>query len=246
MKGHSKNVFYTAFTPLNKLVTASADSTIRIWNIASGVSEIVFKSACGIKAVSMHPNGKFIALSNNKGETIIISTNKEQAPVVLDRSSGVQALQYSSDGAFIAISTTVGSIKLIDVEGRRTVALLEHSKLIVNHIKFDAKDSKLACAYVDGTIRIWDLDHLSEQPTQIKTNSNSVLSIDFNKDGKELIAGCSDKIIYSFSTSKEILANQICTLVNRNMTGKEWKHYIPDKNISYERTCINWAGRENE
>lgn len=246
LKGHTKNVFYTAFTPINKLVTASADSTVRIWSIASGVSEIIFKSAYGIKAVSMHPNGKFIAVSNNKGETIIVSTNNEQTPVMLDRSSGVQALQYSSDGAFIAISTTAGSIKLIDVDGRRTVALLEHPKVMINNIKFDVKDSKLACAFVDGSIRIWNLDQLSEQPTQIKTNSNSVLSIDFNKDGKELIAGCADKNIYSFSTNKEILANQICGLVNRNMTGKEWKHYIPDKDISYERTCINWPSKENE
>ena len=245
LKGHTKNVLYTAFTQTNRLVTAAADSTVRVWSLASGISKIVFKSSYGIKTLSMHPNGRSFAVANYKGETLIVSINNEHAPFILDRSAGIQVLEYSNDGEFIAISNP-GNIKLMDIDGRRIVASLQQPKDVVNQIKFDRKDTKLACAYTDGSIRIWDLDHLSHLPIQIKTTSNNVLTIGFNMDGKDLMAGCADNMIYSFATSKEILANQICSLVNRNMTGNEWKHYLSNKDIPYERTCENFPGRENE
>lgn len=245
LKGHSKTVLYAAFTPTNKLITASADSAVRIWSLISGTSKVLFKSPYGIKVCSMHPDGRSIAIANSKGETVIVSINNDRAPYILDRSTGVQALQYSSDGEFIAISIE-GNVKLLDVDGRRVVASLQQPKNIVNQIKFDRKDSKLACAYADGSIRIWDLDRLSELPLQIKTNSNAVLSIAFTADGKELAAGCADNMIYTYAASKEILAGQICILINRNLKGSEWKHYFLNKNIPYQRTCENFPGKENE
>ena len=100
-------------------------------------------------------------------------------------------------------------------------------------------DSKLACCYDDGTIYIWDLNLLSELPTQIKTNSKKVVTICFNKEGNTLFAGCADNIIYSFPASKEIVASQICGLIKRNMTATEWRNFVSIKDVTYERTCLN-------
>jgi WD40 repeat protein len=241
LKGHTKKVIFSSFLGSNKLVTASVDSTVRLWNISSGSSTTVYKDANGIRAIAIHSQDQIMAVSNFKGETRVISINNQFAPYILDRSTAVEAIQFSTDGAFVALSKGEGIIKLIDVEGRRLVATLiqADSRAHVFKMKFDRADSKLASCYEDGTIRIWDLHHLSESPIQIKMKRKDVLSIDFNEEGTKLIAGCTDNTIYTFAVSKELLADQLCGMIDRNMSAKEWEEYVSSKEIQYEKTCVN-------
>ncbi|SFX53008.1 hypothetical protein [Cytophaga hutchinsonii] len=239
LKGHKKTVLYTAFSPDNQtLVSASADSTVMIWNLSSGVPITVYRDRHNIKAVSLHPKGRVIAVANDKGETMIISLYNEFTPYLIDRGTTADySLQYSHDGEFLAIANNSGLIKIMDVEGRRLVVALPGHKARVNEMKFSKDDSKLASASFDGTIRVWDLSELSEQPLILKDHTNWVWSMTFNAEGDKLIAGCGDNLIRIWPTSSKIMADQMCDLIKRNMTGAEWKRYVAKDGVPYELTC---------
>ena len=246
LSGHRKHVLYTSFTSDGKsLVSASTDSTIMLWDLATGKGTAVFRDKANIKAVSVHPAGRVVAVSNDAGETTIVSLYNEFKSYTIDKNtSAVYSLVYSHDGEFLAIANNLGLVKIMDVEGRRLVVALPGHKARVNEMQFSKDDSKLASASFDGTIRVWDLSELSEQPLVLKDHSNWVWSMCFSPDGDKLIAGCGDNLIRIWPTSSQIMAAQMCDLLKRNMTGSEWKRYVAKEGVPYERTCPDLPSQE--
>ncbi len=246
LSGHHKNIFYTGFTSDGKaVVTAAADSTIMLWSLASGQPTPVYRDKSNIKTVALHPKGRIVAVANDKGETTIVSLYNEFAPYTLERGTTADySLAYSHDGEFLAIANNSGLIKIMDVAGKRLVVALPGHKARVNEMQFSKDDSKLASASFDGTIRVWDLSELSEQPLVLKDHSNWVWSMAFSPDGDKLIAGCGDNLIRVWPTSSKIMADQMCGLIKRNMTGAEWKRYVAKEGVPYERTCPDLPSQE--
>jgi hypothetical protein len=247
LKGHNKNVFFTEFTPDGKtLISASADSTIISWEIATGQPTTVYRDRSKIKTVCLHPGGRIAAVSNDAGETTIVSLTNEFQSYILERNQSVaHSLRYSHDGEFLAIGTDAGLIKIMDVAGKRLVVALPGHKARVNEMEFSMNDSKLASASFDGTIHVWDLSELSEQPLVLEDHSNWVWSMRFSPAGDKLIAGCGDNLIRIWPTSSKIMAEQMCALLKRNMTGAEWKHYVAKEGVPYQLTCPDLPSQEN-
>lgn len=239
LKGHRKNVFFTEFTPDGKsLITAAADSTIRIWNLATGVSTVVYTDPSKIKAVSVQPDGRVAAVANDLGETTIVSLFNEFPSYVIEKHQNTAySLKYSHDGEFLAIANDQGLIKIMDVAGRRLVVALPGHKARVHEMEFSLDDSKLASASFDGTVHVWDLTELSEQPLVLEDHKNWVWSMRFSPDGEKLIAGCGDNLIRIWPTSSKLMAVQMCDLLKRNMTGAEWKRYVAKEGVPYQLTC---------
>ena len=63
--------------------------------------------------------------------------------------------------------------------------------------------------------------------------NTKVKSIIFTSDGR-LVAGCVDKKIYIFEPSSKKIAEELNTLIKRNMTKEEWLKFY--KNMPYEKT----------
>jgi len=247
LKGRQQNVLFTAFTPDNQsLVSVGADSTVLLWNIAAGTSSIVYKDKSIIKSVAMHPAGDRIALANDKGEITIISLHNAFQPNPIDKNAIVAySLAFSHDGGFLAIGNIAGVVRIIDIDNKRLVVSLPGQKARVNELEYSKDDKKLAAASFDGTIMVWDLTELNEQPLVLKDHTNWVWSLAFSPAGDKLVAGCGDNLIRIWPTSSKVMSDQIGSLLKRNMTGAEWKRYVARDGVPYERTCPDLPSQED-
>jgi WD40 repeat protein len=187
LEGHTGPVVSLAFSPDGRrLVSASYDQTVKLWELASGQC---YKTLEGhtrtVTSVAFSPDGKILA-------------------------SGSGALAKKGKGAtggkFDSTPTPVAhELKLWDsMSGRCLHTMLGHTGP-VNSVAFshDSKFLASASGGADNTVRLWDASSGTEIQTlkghqAASTNSpfhNGVNSVAFSLDGKFLASASSDKTV---------------------------------------------------
>jgi WD40 repeat protein len=70
----------------------------------------------------------------------------------------------------------------------------------------------------------------------ITGSSSSVYSLAFSPDGRTLISGSSEIILWNLDPRSWI--EESCQIAGRNLTQAEWTQYFP--NEAYRKTCDQW------
>lgn len=128
---HNGSVTQALFTPDSKrLVTISADKTIRIWDIASRESVALFRMPTGpgqdgeLHAAALSADGKYLAV----GGTGFVDGVKRRAPIYI-----------------------------VDLEAGRIVKVLEGHTDTVRSLSISADGKRLISGANDQTARLWDV-----------------------------------------------------------------------------------------
>jgi hypothetical protein len=76
-------------------------------------------------------------------------------------------------------------------------------------------------------------------------NNGFIWDIEFANGSDYLLAACSESEIRVWPTKPSLLAEQICPMLDRNMTADEWKKFVGiSDEISYENTCAQPLNKE--
>lgn len=181
-RGHTSSVLSANFSPNGELiVSASADSTLRIWDVKTGT---ILNSIKGhsdtVISVSFSPDGKKIISLSNDGTVKIwdVDTGKElKTTVVKDPSS------ILTDDGFLSIVLELKhsyGYYFIPKEGPSSVCFSNDNKTV-------------GSLCFSNTIRIWDMN--TNDSCILKGHTSFVHSIDFSPDGNYLISASSDSTI---------------------------------------------------
>jgi WD40 repeat protein len=138
----------------------------------------------------------------------------------------------------IAIGDDAGVLRIWDINKRKVVNVLTAHKARINDVKFSKDDHFLASASFDGRINIWNMKNINDQAIVLKDHNSWVWKLAYSPQGDKLVAGCVDNLIRVWPTSSDVMADQICGKLSRNMSTKEWEQYVaPVDDIPYEFTC---------
>ncbi len=117
LRGHTDNVTAMLFTPDNqRLISASADGTIRVWDYANEQQVEIVNAEVGVISLALSPDGSLLVAGYGDGSITLhaMDTLEPSAPQIV-HSGGVNDLAFSPDGSLLATVGGDGQLGVWDV-----------------------------------------------------------------------------------------------------------------------------------
>ena len=191
--GHWKAVRSVAFSPDGtRVVTASDDQRIKIWDANSGRELGTLEEHRGkVTIVDFSPDGSRLASSGYDDMTIRIqdSMSGQTLAVLEGHQQPIVGTEFSPSGEQLMSVSIDGSVRRWDVSSGQEVSRFETSGAI-RSVAF-RPDGKRIVTCGDSTIVLWDAttgQELARQPH----NAQWVYSVSFSPDGSSIAAGAYD------------------------------------------------------
>src|ERR1051326_8996803 len=162
-QGHAETVYGVTISPDGKqLLTASADKTIKLWDLASAKELKTFGGEKGHQnlalCVAFAPDGQTFASGGSDNTVKIWDVPLAKALRELALSDAVTATAISTDGKSAAAGGKDGVIKVLNpIDGKELFTLKGHVGAVTGLAYPPNNAQTLASIGVDGTLRFWNL-----------------------------------------------------------------------------------------
>jgi WD40 repeat protein len=166
---HSARILSTATDARGTwLVTAAADKSVRVWEVASGRLLRVLRPPAGdgivgdIYRAAISPNGATVAVGWQSANRAAIFLFDRASGIVNLRIDGladvVTDLQYSPDGRLIAATVVRGGVQLFDAASGKELGRDFSYGLDSYSVDFSPEGRRLLTTSLDGLLRMYSTD----------------------------------------------------------------------------------------
>ncbi|MBS1558295.1 MAG: High-affnity carbon uptake protein Hat/HatR [Bacteroidetes bacterium] len=199
-----------------------------------------------ITSIDLSPDGTKLAGAGTDGNLYIWDIKNNYAPTkysVLKQGKDILAIQFMPDSRGVVIGDEEGIIRIFN-SGIVIRTLTGHTSQI-EQIKFSHSGQFMATASKDGSVRLWNINQLAEEP-QVLADHDWVWSVAFTPDDEQLMAGIHtreetvkgvNQTIHAWPTKIKTMSTQLCGYVKQNLNQSDWNLYM--KGLKYEATCSN-------
>ncbi len=165
LHGHTKPVLQVAISHDSRLVaSASADETIRIWDLVSGHPVFILTGHTGpVNSIDFSPNDPPYLLASGGNDGTVRQwrwAEDRQAPqdVILARlGTPVRAVAFSPNQKDLAVGTEDGMVRVYDLLTRQVKYTLAECSGAVTDLAFSADGAMLASADNRTQLCLWDM-----------------------------------------------------------------------------------------
>jgi len=198
LRGHSSAVYGASFSPDNRFaLTASADSTVRLWSLAAKSNLVVYRSHQGAPVwdVTFAPLGYYFATCSMDRTARLWSTD-HMTPlrVFAGHLSDVDCVRFHPNHNYLATGSSDKTVRLWDVQSGKCVRVFTGHFRGVQCLAFSRNGRYLASSGEDQYINIWDLQAGKRLET-LMGHKAMVTSLDFSQESTILASGGMDSTV---------------------------------------------------
>jgi WD40 repeat protein len=191
-EGHLNAVNAVAVLPSGRIVSGSADRTLRVWDVESGACVAILDGHQGpVSAVAVLPDGRVVSGSRDNTLRVWGLESGTSTATFAGHQQRVNAVAVLANGRIVSASFDK-TLRVWDVESGTTVAILEGHQLSVNAVAVLA-DGRIVSASSDKTVRVWDVE-LGVSVATLAGHQESVNAVAVLADGR-IVSGSSDKTV---------------------------------------------------
>ncbi|SCL26935.1 WD40 repeat [Micromonospora pallida] len=206
LTGRNQLMYAVAYRPDGRVLAAAVDSTIRLWDVASGprpvpLGEPLTGPAGPGYSIAFSPDGRTLAVGSGDHRVhrwdLGAGSGPVRLPPLADAGNTVYSVAYRPDGRLLAAASADGLTRLYDTTDRTRpipVGAGLPASAGAKSVAFHPSGRVLAVGGVDGTVRLWDVTR-PERPhplSQPAGPSREVGQVAFSPDGRTLAVGSTD------------------------------------------------------
>jgi len=189
LTGHIGYVNRAAFTADGAtLATASDDSTIRLWDVATHqpITTLTVSPRTYVLSLAFSPDGHTLVTSGEDGTVRLWDVTGRRVTASYDHGKPVFGVTVSPDGRIIASAGDDDTAILWDRTTQRILVTLDYfGRSAVRSVAFSPDGMRLAVGTYDGTIRLFSVA-TQELTATLPGHAGAVWSLAFSPDGKTL------------------------------------------------------------
>ncbi len=216
LAGHTDKVYSVAISADGKrIVTASADSTAKIWNAATGNELLTLLGHLGgVVAIAISEDGKYIVTGSADKTAKVWDAETTKELLTLRGHDTVGAVAISADDKRIVTGSIDNTAKVWDAEtGKELLTLIGDTSYVTSVAIF--QDGKRVVTGIgdnfpnrlgDHTAKIWDME-TGKELLPLNGHTLAITSVAISKDGKRIVTGSFDNTakVWDAETSQVLL-----------------------------------------
>jgi tetratricopeptide (TPR) repeat protein/WD40 repeat protein len=213
IKGHERaesNIHDTAFTPDGqRLATAAADKTIRIWDVQTGaLLEVLEGHREEVRAVSFVADGRQLLTRSDDGTVRIWAFVADNEILPAQRFDGkIISAFVQKDAVWLVVMEDDNTVTVWDYTHNSLIASLKghsaHHDSTTSRARIDSQGRRLITSIGDSTARIWDLETGNElSRVAVDPHSSMIYDIGFSRDGKLAYAAADSLYVWEVESGK--------------------------------------------